>query len=286
MAQPPGFVDPQHPHQVCRLHKALYGLRQSPRAWYQKLSEFLLQLGFTTSSVDPSLFLYRKNNHLAFLLVYVDDIILTGNNATLLQHFISILDRQFTIKDLGQLSFFLGIEVYTDDTRLTLTQTRYIHSILDRAKMAAAKPISTPMVVSPSLSKHAGEPIYDPYLFRSIIGALQYVTITRPDIAFAVNRVSQFMHCPTSLHWSAVKRILRYLQGTSDQGIKFRPSNDLTLHAYSDSDWAGCPGDRKSTTGYLVFLGQNLISWSSRKQPTVARSSTEVEYRSLTMASA
>jgi hypothetical protein len=169
----------------------------------------------------------------------------------------------------------LGIEVYTDDTGLTLTQTRYIHSILDRAKMAAAKPIFTPMVVSPSLSKHVGEPISDPYLFRSIVGALQYVTITRPDIAFVVNRVSQFMHCPTSLHWSAVKRILRYLLGTSDQGIKFRPSNDLTLHAYSDSNWAGCPDDRKSTTGYLVFLGPNLLSRSSRKQPTVARSNTE-----------
>jgi len=152
--------------------------------------------------------------------------------------------------------------------------------------MSGAKPISTPMAVSPALSKYDGDPLPDPFLFRSVVGALQYVTITRPDIAFAVNRVSQFMHNPTMSHWSAVKRILRYLKGSLQSGIHIRASSDLTLHAYSDSDWAGCPDDRKSTTGYLVFLGPNLISWSSKKQPTVSRSSTEAEYRSLAMASA
>jgi Reverse transcriptase (RNA-dependent DNA polymerase) len=286
MAQPPGFVDPQHPDHVCRLNKALYGLRQSPRAWFQKLSTFLSQLGFLASSSDPSLFLYHKGNDLVLLLVYVDDIILTGNNQALLQQFITLLDHQFTIKDLGQLNFFLGIEVHTNDRGLLLTQTGYIQSLLERAKMKEAKAAKTPMAVSPTLSKTEGACMEDPYLFRNIVGALQYVTITRPDIAFAVNRVSQFMHNPSDVHWSTVKRILRYLKGTDQLGLCIQPSNDLTLSAYSDSDWAGCPDDRKSTIGYLVYLGPNLISWCSRKQPTVARSSTEAEYRSLAMASA
>jgi hypothetical protein len=144
---------------------------------------------------------------------------------------------------------------------LTLTQSRYIYSILDRAKMAGAKSISTPMTVSPTLSKHDGKSMPDLFLFRSIVGALQYVTITRPDIAFVVSQVSQFLYCPTLLHWSAVKRILRYLKGFIYQGIQLCSSIDLTLHAYSDLDWAGYPDDRKPTTRYLVFLSPNLISW-------------------------
>jgi hypothetical protein len=159
--------------------------------------------------------------------------------------------------------------VHTDNTGLVLTQSEYILSILERAHMSGAKPISTPMTVSPALSKYEGDLMPDSFLFRSIVRALQYVTITRPDIAFAVNKVSQFMHNPTMLHWSTVKRILRYLKGSIDSGIHIRASSDLTLHAYSDSEWAGCPDDRKSTTGYLVFLVPNLISWSSKKQPIV-----------------
>jgi Reverse transcriptase (RNA-dependent DNA polymerase) len=141
-------------------------------------------------------------------LVYVDDLILTGNNTLLLEKFTKFVDLQFTIKDLGQLHFFLGIEVHTDNTGLVLTQSKSILSILERAHMSGVKPISTPMAVSPALSKYEGDPMPDSFLFRSVVGALQYVTITRQDIAFAVNRVSQFMHNPTMSHWSAVKCIL------------------------------------------------------------------------------
>jgi Reverse transcriptase (RNA-dependent DNA polymerase) len=159
------------------------------------------------------LFLYHKGNDLVFLLVYIDDIILIGNNQALLQQFITLLDRKFTIKDLGQLNFFLGVEVHTDDRGLLLTQISYVQSILERAKMTGAKAAKTPMVVSPSLSKIEGACMNDSFLFRSIVGALQYVIITRPDITFVVNRVSQFMHNPSDIHWSMVKRILRYLKG-------------------------------------------------------------------------
>jgi Reverse transcriptase (RNA-dependent DNA polymerase) len=274
MTQPPGFSDPLHPNHVCELHKTLYGLHQSPRAWYQKLSETLILLGFKPASSDPSLFLYRKGADLMFLLVYVDDIILTGNNTSLLHYFTKLLDQKFTIKNLDNLHFFLGIEVTQHDTGLILTQSRYIYSILERAKMTGAKPVSTPMATSPALSKFEGISMSDPLLDRNIIGALQYATISRPDIAFAVNRVSQFMHNPSELHWVAVKRILRYLNGSLDHGLRICASTDNKLYGFSDSDWAGCPDDRKSTTGYLIFLGPNLISWCSKKQPTVARSST------------
>jgi Reverse transcriptase (RNA-dependent DNA polymerase) len=281
MVQPPEFVDSTQHDYVCRLNKALYGFRQSPRAWYFKLSETLLALGFATSNSDTSLFLYHNRNDISFLLVYVNDIILTGNNTSLLECFISLLDQRFTIKDLGHLYFFLGIELTTLTNGLNLTQTRYISSILDQANMMGAEPISTPLAIAPPLYKFGSEVMPDLSLFRSIVGALQYVTITQPDIAFAVNRVSQFMHNPTVQHWAVVKRNLRYLKGTIAHGLTIRSSNNMSLHAFSDFDWAGCPDDRKSTTGYLVFLGCNLISWCSKKQPIVARSSTETEYKSL-----
>lgn len=142
------------------------------------------------------------------------------------------------------------------------------------------------MLPNNSLSKHDGDPMDDPHLYRAIVGALQYATITRPDIAFAVNKVSQFMHAPTTTHWASVKRILRYLNGSLSHGLSLQPDPSLTLHAYSDAHWAGCPDDRPSTSGYCIYLGPNLISWSSKKQPTVSRSSTESEYRSLALASA
>jgi hypothetical protein len=149
--------------------------------------------------------------------------------------------------------------------------------------MQGARSNSTPMSAGQALSQNIDDKMDDPTLFRSIVGALQYVTITRPDIAFAVNRVSQFMQSPTSAHWAAIKCILRYLKGSISHGLSIKPSTSLIINVFADFDWAGCPDDRRSTTGYLVFLGNNLISWTSKKQSTVAQSSTEAEYRGLAM---
>jgi Reverse transcriptase (RNA-dependent DNA polymerase) len=246
----------------------------------------LLAFGFCTSSSDPSLFIFQSGGNTVYLLLYVDDTVLTRNNSSLIKQIVHLLDHQFTIKDLGDLHFFLGIEVNKHDNGLLLSQSRYIYSILDRTQIHGAKPVNTLMAIGPPLSKLSGEPFADPLLYRSVVGALQYATITKLEILFAVNRISQFMHSPSTCHWVAIKHILRYLKGTINYGLHIMPSTSFTLHAYADSDWAGCSDDRNSTMGYLVFLGQNLISWSSKKQTTFARSTTKAEYCGLIMVTA
>ncbi|KAJ1692595.1 hypothetical protein LUZ63_009293 [Rhynchospora breviuscula] len=286
MAQPPGFVDPAYPSHVCRLNKAIYGLKQSPRAWFSTLSSALVAYGFLASNYDPSLFVYHRHGHTVVVLVYVDDIIITGSDTASLAGAISHLQARFALKDLGSLKFFLGIEVSTSQTGIHLSQANYLKDILIRSKMDESRPCASPMVANLSLSLHEGDPMDNPSLYRMTVGALQYATITRPDITFAVNKVSQFMHAPTTSHWAAVKRILRYLKGSLSLGLQLKPDASFTLHAYSDADWAGCPDDRRSTSGFSIFLGPNLISWSAKKQVTVSRSSTEAEYRALALASA
>ena len=279
MEQPQGYVDPRHPLHVCKLNKALYGLKQAPRAWFQRFSSFLLKLGFFCSRVDTSLFVFTKKDDLIYLL-YVDDIILTGNNPALINRFISQLHSEFAVKDLGPLSYFLGLEVSYIPDGFFLSQVKYATDILARAQLLDSKPVTTPMIVSQRLSSE-GTPFANPTLYRSLVGALQYLTITRPDLAHLVNSVSQFL--PIEVHFQAVKRILRYVQGTLHFGLKFTSCSSMGLVAYSDADWAGCPDTRRSTSGYSIFLGNNLVSWSAKKQPTVSRSSCELEYRALAL---
>ncbi|KAF5466537.1 hypothetical protein F2P56_016455, partial [Juglans regia] len=204
-----------------------------------------------------------------------------GSSQAAVTSLIKFLNVEFAVKDLGPLHFFLGIEAVTTPDGLLLSQKRYVTDLLSRTNMLHAKAMPSPMSTSSQLSLFDGANFSDPSLYRSVVGALQYLSLTRPDIAFSVNKVCQFMHKPTDKHWSAVKRILRYLRETTDFGLLLRPSPSFQLSVFSDADWAGSPDDRKSTGGYCVFLGQSLISWSSKKQPTVARSSTESEYKAL-----
>jgi len=265
---------------VCRLHKSLYGLKQAPRAWYTRLSDFLLSIGFIASKVDTSLFILSDGTNIFYLLVYVDDILLTGSNSAMLHHLVQLLSSEFKLRDLGDVHYFLGIEVQSTCMGLMLRQHKYILDILTRAGMTTCKPVDTP--VSPSkLAIQPDHPFSDPTRFRQIVGALQYLSFTRPDIYFAVNRVCQYMHAPTDSHWVAVKRILRYLKGTASYGFHITRGTSFSLHGFTDADWAGSIDDRKSMGGYLVFFGQTPISWKSGKQRTVARSSTEAEYKAL-----
>jgi histone deacetylase 1/2 len=283
MSQPPGYVDKNHPNRVCRLQKSLYGLKQSPRAWYSKLSSKLQSLGFVPSQADTSLFIFIDKRVVIYILIYVDDIIITGSCKPAVDILMAKLCRSFAVKDLGKLSYFLGVEVTDTPSGIALTQTKYASDILRRVNMHNCKDIATPMSSTERLSKFSGTSLTDDMAFsyRSTVGALQYLCLTRPDISFAVNRVCQFLATPTDVHWSAVKRILRYVKGTINLGLQIQRSSSTELSVYTDADWAGCPDDRRSTGGYAVFYGPNLVSWSSRKQPTVSRSSTEAEYKAI-----
>ncbi|XP_051221264.1 uncharacterized mitochondrial protein AtMg00810-like [Lolium perenne] len=223
-----------------------------------------------------------------YLLVYVDDIILVSSSPTTATALISALGADFAVKDLGQLHFFLGIEVAHQSTGLALTQKKYSLDLLRRAGMLKCKMSPTPMSSTDKLSATDGVLLSseDATEYRIIVGGLQYLTITRPDLSYAVNRVCQYLHAPTDVHWSAVKRILRYVSHTSSFGLHLRASSSGVLSAFSDADWAGCPDDRRSTGGYAVFLGPNLIAWRARKQATISRSSTEAEYKAVADATA
>jgi histone deacetylase 1/2 len=225
-----------------------------------------------------------------YLLVYVDDIIITGSSSSLVQNLVDKLNSAFSLKQLGDLEYFLGIEVHhLQDGSLLLTQSKYIRDLLSKTNMVDCNPINTPMMSSCKLSKVGSDNMSDATLYRSVVGSLQYATITRPEISFAVNKVCQFMSNPLESHWTAVKRILRYLKGTLHLGLKIIPTNihhPLSLKAFCDADWASDPDDRRSTSGAALYFGPNLISWWSRKQQVVARSSTEAEYRSLAQATA
>ena len=203
---------------------------------------------------------------------------LTASSEQLLRHTITALEREFSLKDLGALHYFLGVAVTRSPTGMFLSQRQYILDVLDRAGMTECNPCSTPVDTQSKLGA-TGAPVADPSTYRSLVGALQYLSFTRPDVAYAVQQVCLYMHDPREPHLNAVKRILRYLRGTVDYGLQLHRSSPTSLTAYTDADWAGCPDTRKSTSGYGVFLGDNLISWSSKRQQTVSRSSAEAEYR-------
>ncbi|XP_031262353.1 uncharacterized protein LOC116120540 [Pistacia vera] len=268
---------------MCQLHKSLYGLKQAPRAWLQRLSEQLLELGFEESKVDCSLFTLCTNTFKLFVLVYIDDIIITGSSSSAIISFIDSLKENFHIRDLGQLSYFLGVEAKRSNKGLHLWQAKYISDLLESTKMQGAKPLACPTTSGMKLSSNAGTLQSDPTEYRRIVGALQYCTITRPDISYAVNQLCQFMHNPRDSHWIATKSVLRYLKGTVVYGLFYSPST-IDIHVYCDSNWVGNPDDRRSTSGFSIFLGKNLISWCAKKQGVVSRSSTGAEYRSMALA--
>jgi len=279
--QPPGFIDPAHPDHVCLLQKSLYGLKQAPRAWYQRFATYIRQLGFVSSVSDTSLFVYKDGSQIAYLLLYVDDIVLTASSDALLHSIIGRLHTEFAMTDLGALHHFLGISVTRSSEGLFLSQRQYALDLLQRAGMSDCHSTSTPVDCKSKLSASDGAPVADPSEYRSIAGALQYLTLTRPDIAYAVQQVCLFMHDPREPHLALVKRILRYVKGTLTSGLQIGISSVDSLTAYSDADWAGCPDSRRSTSGYCVYLGDTLVSWSSKRQTTVSRSSAEAEYRAV-----
>ncbi|KAA0052262.1 putative mitochondrial protein [Cucumis melo var. makuwa] len=241
MKPPPGTSSP--PHKVCLLRHALYGLKQAPRAWFATFSSTITQLGFTSSPHDTALFTRHTPQGIVLLLLYVDDMIITD----------------------GYL----------------LSQAKYASDLLARSGITDSNTASTPLDPNVHLTPYDGVPLEDVSLYRQLVGSLIYLTVTRPDIAYAVHIVSQFMAAPRTIHFTVVLRILRYIKGTLGHGLQFSSQSSLVLSGYSDADWAGDPTDRRSTTGYCFYLGDSLISWRSKKQTVVSSSSTESEYRAL-----
>ena len=267
MRQPLGFEDAKFPNYVCRLDKAIYGLKQAPRAWYSRLSSKLFDLGFKTSKSDALLLIYSMSNTIIFMLIYVDDIIVTGSSMEVIVALLRELRAEFALKDLGDLNFFLGIEVNRIQGGLFLSQGKYASDILTRVGMKNCKSAPTPLSASERLSCEDGTllSLEDSTRYRSIVGALQYLTLTHPDLAFSVNKVCQFLHSPTTAHWSAVKRILRYIKGSINVGLTISKTVTNLVNTFSDANWAGSIDDRRSIGGFAVYFGPNLISWSARK---------------------
>jgi hypothetical protein len=222
------------------------------------------------------------------MLIYVDDIIIVSSSSSATEKLLAQLGVDFVVKDPGNLSYFLGIHAHPVSGGLLLTQQKYIRDLLTRTNMLASNGVPTPMLPTDKLcldggDKHSPD---DATRYRSVVGALQYLSHTWPDISFCVNRVCQFMSSPTMVHWAAVKRILCYLHYTIDMGLHFTKTCSTLLSAFSDADWAGNPDDHCSTGGYAIFFGGNLVSWSSRKQSTISRSSTDAEYKAVADATA
>ncbi|RVX22042.1 Retrovirus-related Pol polyprotein from transposon RE2 [Vitis vinifera] len=280
MKLPPGF-ERSDPNLVCRLRKSLYGLKQAPRCWFSKLVTALKGYGFLQSYSDYSLFTYTTGNVQINVLVYVDDLIISGNDSAALKTFKAYLSDCFKMKDLGVLKYFLGIEVARSSAGLFLCQRKYTLDIVSEAGLLGAKPCGFPIEQNHRLGLANGELLSNPESYRRLVGRLIYLAVTRPDLAYSVHILSQFMHEPRIEHWEAALRVVRYLKGTPGQGILLRADSDLSLQGWCDSDWAACPVTRRSLSGWLVFLGQSPISWKTKKQHTVSRSSAEAEYRAM-----
>ena len=272
---------------VCRLRKALYGHKQAPRAWFERYSSVIQAAGFSPSEHDPALFIHTSNHGRTLLLLYVDDMLITGDDVVGYIDFVKKkLSEQFKMSDLGSLSYFLGIEVEHTDDGYYISQQKYTQDLILRSGLTDTRIAATPMELHLQLRPTDGTPLEDPSRYRHIVGSLVYLTVTRPDIAHAVHILSQFVCAPTSVHHGHLFRVLTYLRGTTSRRLFYANSSQLQLHAYSDSTWASDPIDRRSVTGYCIFLGTSLIAWKSKKQTAVSRSSAEAELRALSTTTA
>ncbi|KAD5317239.1 hypothetical protein E3N88_17185 [Mikania micrantha] len=280
MKVPQGFSNKEETR-VCRLQKSIYGLKQASRNWYYKFTSVLIELGYKQSVADSSLFTYKINKIHVAALIYVDDVIIVGNDIKKIEETKGELDKRFTIKDLGTLKYFLGIEVARTKDGIVLSQRKYTLDILRDMGLEGCRPSAFPMEQGLKLNKGEDEHRVDAEQYRRLVGRLLYLQATRPDITYSVNVLSQFVADPRQSHFDAAIRVVRYLKTTLGQGILLPREGGTTLVSYCDLDWMGCPFTRRSRTGYLLTLGGAPVSWKSKKQSVVSRSSAEAEYRAM-----
>ena len=279
MVPPPGLSLP-HPNMVCRLRKSLYGLKQASCQWYAKLSDTLNSIGFIHSKNDYSLFYKVQPMSIVILGVYVDDIVITGNDSSEISQLKHFLDQHFKIKDLGALNYFLGMEVLQVTDGIVLTQQKFAKELIAEYHCDTLPPATCPLPPH-STATATSTPLADATAYRKLVGKLNYLTNTRPDLSYSVQYLSQFLQAPTHSHMAAALHTLRYLHRDSSRGLFFNNTQTFQLEAFCDSDWAQCPCTRRSVSGYFILLGGSPISWKSKKQPTVALSSAEAKYRSM-----
>ena len=268
---------------ACKLNKSIYGLKQASRQWFLKFAAAISSHGFIQSKADYSLFTKGNGSTFVALLVYVDDILLTGPSPSNINSVKDSLKAHFKLKDLGQARYFLGLELSRSERGLMLSQRKYCLQILEDTGFLDSKPVVAPMDPNLKLCKSEGEQLTeeDATCYRRLIGRLIYLQISRPDICFFVHRLSQFLHKPTKHHLDAAHHLLKYLKGSPGQGVLIKPIDSFHLKAFVDADWGSCLDTRRSITGFCIFLGDSIISWKFKKQPTVSRSSAEAEYRAL-----
>ncbi|GJU18189.1 putative ribonuclease H-like domain-containing protein [Tanacetum coccineum] len=278
VSQPPGFVDPDHPKKVYKVVKALYGLHQAPRAWYATLSTFLEKHGYRRGTIDKTLFIKKDKKDIILVQIYVDDIIFGSTKKSWSDEFEALMKGRFQMSAMGELTFFLGLQVKQSQDGIFISQDKYVAEILKKFDFVSVKSAVTPMETKAPLAQDEGGPDVDLHLYRSMIGCLMYLTASRPDIMYAVCACSRFQVTPKVSHLYAVKRIFKYIKGKPKLGLWYPRESPLDLVAYSDSDYAAANLDRKSTTGGCQFLGRRLISWQCKKQTIVATSTTEAEY--------
>jgi hypothetical protein len=276
--QTPGFEDDRYPDHVYKLSKALYGLKQAPRAWYEFLRDFLITNAFKVGKVDPTLFANTCDGDLFVCQIYVDDVIFGSINQKSYEEFSRVMMQKFEMSMMGELTYFLGFQVKELKDGTFISQTKYTQDLLKRFGMKDAKPTKTPMGTDGHLDLNKGGKSVDQKAYRSMIGSLLYLCASRPDIMLSVCMCARFQPNPKECHLVAVKRILRYLVSTHCFRIWYPKGSTFDLIGYSDSDYAGCKVDRKSTSGTCQFLGRSLVSWSSKKQTSIALSTVEVEY--------
>lgn len=302
MKLPPGYEEITGvscpPNFVCRLHKSLYGLKQASRQWYLKLSRTLLNMGFKKSHHDHTLFVKNTGGKYVAVLVYVDDILVASNNDDAVKMFVTELESHFKLRNLGHAKYFLGLEIARSSKGISVCQRKYTLELLDDAGFLGCKPSTIPLDPTVKLSKETiipkdgskvihemGELIPEPKVYKKLMGRLMYLAITRPDITYTLTKLCQYSSFPREAHLQAAHKLLRYLKGTVGQGIFYAADGSFDLRGFADADWGACLDSRKSITGYMMFLGDSLVSWRSKKQRTVSRSTAEAEFRALADAS-
>jgi hypothetical protein len=268
---------------VAKLKRCIYGLKQCPREWYNRLVEYLGPFGFVITAWDPCILVHQSGN--LFLAIYVDDITLFGATGELKEQTINVLKTEFKVNDMGELNWLQEIQITVTDNGITLSQTTLIDKILNRFSMEDCKPVSTPIDPNHRLKAiEVDEHSTDTTAYQQIIGSLMYlVTGTRPDLAYTITHFSQFHSSPSITHLTAAKRVLRYLQGTKDRPVVYPWNNQLNIVAYTDASYGNCLDTRRSFSGYIFQLGDGPISWRCQKQRSVATSTCEAEYMALAM---